>query len=166
MSRSLPASRVAREFLELSQEHEQRREPWATMLHLIKWTFLAHGWGYAAFDRPLVSDPVEAWQYGPVFPELYRSLKSFKKGPVSQVPLGAAEQLSYSEEDLKLLDDEKKLIVVIYNAHKDLSGSQLITLTHKKGTPWHKNRHRVSMYWDREISQEDIRDYYIKQVRA
>ena len=44
-------------------------------LALNKILFFAHGWHLAIHDPPLVDLPFEAWQFGPVHPQIYRQLK-------------------------------------------------------------------------------------------
>lgn len=153
MSGPVPATLVAREFWKLSKD---RTAP-ATMLHLIKWSYIAHGWSYPCFGRPLISDPVERWTYGPVYRELYGLLKRFGRKRVDEVPRGEIE-IYYKQtnnKELEIDEDQKELVKEIYDAYGKLSGGHLIKLTHKKGGPWDKTR-----FWNREISQNVIREYY------
>ena len=42
-----------------------------TVLRLLKFCYIAHGFKLAIFEEPFSSEPVEAWKYGPVFPTVY-----------------------------------------------------------------------------------------------
>lgn len=159
--RTVPATLVARGFLDLANEREAEgqglREP--KPLHLIKWSYLAHGWAYPEIGRPLIGEPVEAWQFGPVYPELYHLIKRKDGERVDFVPRGAVEQLHHEEhgEYIQLNDTEKKLIEDVYDSYGELTGGQLIQLTHEKGGPWDKTKAS-----DPEINQSLIREHYFQ----
>ena len=121
-------------------------------LQLIKITYITHGWAYPCLEKQLINDPVEAWKYGPVYSELYHALKHNGRGPVDLVPLSFREQKNGNKE-AHLESDEKELIELIYNGYKEMSGSQLITLTHKQGTPWDQTESEV-------IDEDVIEKYY------
>lgn len=54
-----------------------------THMKLQKLVYIAHGWHLAVTGKPLLSDPVEAWQFGPVIRSLYHDLKHFGHEPIS-----------------------------------------------------------------------------------
>lgn len=104
-------------------------------LKLMKLVYLAHGWFMAYFDgRPLVSDRVEAWDYGPVFPDLFRSIERCGKRHVERVQKSRREALLGFGTALD--DDETELIEAVYHHYKNLKGSQLSWMTHQEGSPW------------------------------
>ena len=148
MSRYLPAMTVAREIHSIATDV-------ISPLQLIKISYITHGWAYPCLERQLINDHVEAWKYGPVYSELYHSLKHNGREPVDFVPLSIREQKDGKE--ISLEEDEKELIEVIYNGYKNLTGSQLITLTHKKGTPWDQADSAI-------IDESVIKAYYIKEA--
>ena len=49
-----------------------------TPMHVIKPTYLCHGWMPGIHARSLLSEPVEARRYGPVVPSIYHRYKSFR----------------------------------------------------------------------------------------
>ena len=99
-----------------------------TLLKLIKITYLAHGWMLGLYGKPLISEDVEAWQYGPVIPELYREIQKFGRSHISSFP---------DEYDVKLSDDEGSIVDQIFDGYSSYTAGQLVALTHEKGTPWH-----------------------------
>lgn len=152
--RPVPSTLVAREFHGLSKAEGVRRTP----LELIKLTYLAHGWSFAILKGPLVDEPVEAWQYGPVFPKLYHALKAYGQSPVEIVPKCYREQ---TEQGICLESEERDLVKDVYETYKHLNGPQLIDLTHKKGSPWSK----TWKFLNREIKPEVISEYYINKKK-
>lgn len=115
---------VAEELLRLARDEQRPLTP----LKLIKLTYLCHGWSLALMGCDLLSEEVEAWQYGPVIPELYHAIKHFRSGEVTALPYSGGAKLD---------DDQKQLVASVYDAYKALSGGQLSSLTHESGTPWH-----------------------------
>ncbi|WP_300526944.1 type II toxin-antitoxin system antitoxin SocA domain-containing protein [Maricaulis sp.] len=125
---SFGSTQIARHLLELAKLEGRSLTP----LELIKLTYLAHGWSLGLRDEPLVADSAEAWQYGPVFPDLYHALKKYRASSVTEVPAAPIEELL----DGELSDDDKDLIGSVFEAYKGLSGVQLSALTHQPNTPW------------------------------
>ena len=67
------AAAVANEFLRLARRDEQTITP----LKMQKLVYFAHGWHLALFGTPLIEEPVQAWQFGPVISSLYQEFKKF-----------------------------------------------------------------------------------------
>ncbi|MND11894.1 hypothetical protein D3C87_347780 [compost metagenome] len=96
-------------------------------LQLQKLIYIAHGTSLALLGKPLISDSVVAWQYGPVIPALYQSLKIYLNNPIP--PLHGPTPLNpLAQQMLRIIFDTY--------GHKD--GVTLSSLTHQQGTPWHK----------------------------
>jgi uncharacterized phage-associated protein len=113
------AAAVANRFRELSGNR-------LTPLQLIKLTYIAHGWSFPLLGHGLFNDRIEAWQYGPVVPSLYQSLKQWRSAPVDR-PIWTYEQIGPREDEL---------IKRVYETYGSYSGGQLSTMTHQSGTPW------------------------------
>ena len=115
---------VAKKILELS---ELKGNP-LTPMQLIKLTYLAHGWMLGLLGRPLLSERVEAWKYGPVLPNLYSVIKKHRDKPVDIISLYAND----------VVDDESATAVIneVLRVYGELDGIALSTLTHQKNTPW------------------------------
>lgn len=159
-SNGVPATLVARAFYELAEKRKNEGkdviEP--TPLHLIKWSYIANGWAYPEMGRRLIADPVEAWQYGPVYSELYHLIKNANGKSVDFVPFGSEEQSYPKTHDgnhLELDDEERKLIKDVYEVYGQLSGSRLISITHEKGGPWD-----LTEPAEPEINQNVIRQHF------
>jgi uncharacterized phage-associated protein len=102
-----------------------------TPLQVLKLVYIAHGWSLGLLERPLITEDVEAWRYGPVVPPLYNKLKKFGGGSVT-------ETLPRSfGEPIETLDGQtSELLDGVYQNYGNLTGVQLSHLTHMAGTPW------------------------------
>lgn len=114
-----------------------------TQLKLVKLAYISHGWYLGLTGNPLITDAVEAWKYGPVIPKIYHEFKNYGTSPVDSMGTRAnfsGETFSFiapevtDSEILKFLDR-------IYEVYGDFTASQLVEITHKRGTPWHKICH-------------------------
>jgi len=55
-----------------------------TPLKLQKLIYYAHGWHLALRDQPLIDELIEAWEYGPVVPNVYHEFKEFGNQPITR----------------------------------------------------------------------------------
>ena len=128
-----PSAAVARVFLDLAWSENSD----LSHLQVMKMTYMAHGFSLAIFRRPLVSDPVEVWQYGPVFPCLHKKMMECGAGPmqiVSSLPAEAGE----TDDGLANDSDQMELITAVYHKYKQYGGAALSAMTHRPETPWNK----------------------------
>ncbi|WP_106638619.1 Panacea domain-containing protein [Allosphingosinicella vermicomposti] len=116
-----------------------------TQMQLQKLVYFAHGWALALRDAPLVAEDVEAWNYGPVYRDLYDHTKYFGKDPIERLITPdddeAARFFSRSKDpkapyEAELTDYERQLIDAVWMRYGKLSGARLSALTHQRNTPW------------------------------
>jgi uncharacterized phage-associated protein len=122
------------------------------LVQVIKITYIAHGYHLAIFDKPLISEPVEAWQYGPVIPEIYRLYKAWYINKITKP--NSSIDISPLKNDASVRD----LLNIVFDKYSQFTASELIRLTHKKGHPWEQvfNRHERSII----IPQKLITTHY------
>lgn len=120
------ARAVANEFIRLAAVAGKSLTP----LQLIKLTYIAHGWMLALYQRPLIADRIEAWKYGPVIPDLYRALRNYGSGNVT-------DPIQEPSRSAPLDAEERDLVRQVYERYGNKNGIQLSRLTHQPGTPWH-----------------------------
>lgn len=130
MSHAVPhGARAVANYL-IDQVRQDR--DYLTSMQLLKLVYISHGWSLAFFDRPLVREAVEAWEYGPVIADLYQGVKRWGAGPVRErLPGYFAATDGFSSQ-------EKELVSSVLAAYRHLDGLELSNLTHRRGTPWYK----------------------------
>ena len=130
---------IANEFIERSIENDHL----ITQMHAQKFVYLAHGYNLAWSDKPLVSEPIEAWAFGPVVRRLYDALKRYGKLPVDKLicwgddsPFGFDRVKAPARASLG--NSERHLVDSVWNTYRKYTAFQLSALTHEEGTPWKK----------------------------
>lgn len=114
---------VANRFLELAKEEHRQLTP----MQVLKLVYIAHGWMLGLNGRPLIEQPVEAWQYGPVVRDVYNGVRSYGRDPVRDAMWAPQQQLDYYEGDM---------VRQVYGLYKHMDGIALSNITHMPNTPW------------------------------
>lgn len=143
---------IAKKFIELSLSDGISMTP----MKLLKLTYISHGYYLAFTNKPLFDNKIEAWQYGPVIPDLYHIIKrtNFQDKDYNILEM-------YSNKSL--LKEDNKFISVIWNAYKKFDGGQLSSKTHESGTPWDKVYNGESF---KVINNQIIKEYYKNKIDA
>jgi uncharacterized phage-associated protein len=117
-----------------------------THLKLQKLCYYAQGFHLAMFDVPLFLDHIEAWQHGPVIPNLYREYKS--QGDQAIQP-HSIELSRYSDAIRSFLDE-------IYETYGQFSAWKLRDMTHNE-IPWIQASENPT---SDIISNDTMKDYF------
>ena len=137
---------VARFFIDLAQKRaEHHLDDRMTNLRLQKMLYFAQGWSLARNGKPLFEEPIEAWPYGPVVPEVYH-----------EYAWAGAQGLSEKNEVSRdwFTDEEYALLLDVAQRYAEYSMSSLVNLSHAQEGPWNgKNRSEV-------IGREEIKRYF------
>lgn len=99
-----------------------------TNLKLNKLCYYAQGWSLVKLGKPLFSDEIQAWDYGPVIPDVYHTFKVCGKNPIAEP--------SESFDESRLSSEEISLLIDVYTSYGKYTPGELITMTHKRGGPW------------------------------
>ena len=99
--------------------------------------------------KPLFTSDFEAWDYGPVIPELYHTLKMFGAENV--------EDIFWNAEDIS---NQEKMDFIKTNAPilAKLTSSQLVNITHRENTAW--NKKYIPNKKNIPITTDDIMDEF------
>lgn len=119
-------------------------------LKLQKLVYYAQAYHLANYDEPLFPEPVEAWEHGPVVPELYHHYKAYGSGHIP-APTDF-DPADYDERTTELLDE-------IWDTFGQYSAWKLRNITHED-RPWIEAHLNGSRARSRTISHGAMRDFY------
>lgn len=141
---------IANKILDIRAETD---EP-LTLMQLIKLAYIADGWALALLNKPLSSEPPEAWQYGPVFRSVYAAFAGMGARPVTTRACVRGSNVPISED---FSPTESELIKMVVRSYGKLSAYTLSNLTHQAGTPWSKAFEK-GLY--SKIDTEEMRSHF------
>lgn len=121
------------------------------IMKVLKLVYISHGFHLAFYDTPLIRENVQAWQYGPVIPELYFRLKTNDLNDSS---------FFKDKQDFDKDAITKKLLDAVYNKYSKYNGIDLSNLTHQKDTPWDITVNKYHSI----ITNDIIKTYYKKLI--
>ncbi|MEW9855898.1 Panacea domain-containing protein [Novosphingobium sp. M1R2S20] len=116
-----------------------------TQMQLQKLVYFAHGWTLAITGEPLTAEEPQAWNYGPVYSDLYDHTKYFGSKSIDRLLTpdddDAARFFLHQASGLPpykatLTPTEKDIIDRVWKRYGGLTGSRLSALTHQTKTPW------------------------------
>ena len=114
----------------------------------------------ALYQKPLFTEPCQAWIHGPVYPEIYFKYRDFGYDPARLPELDCCNnETNLTECEIRFLD----AIIVAFGCY---SGSMLRWMTHNE-QPWRETRGLLRPN-DRSatiISSTLINDYFSKVVQ-
>lgn len=99
-----------------------------TNLKLQKILYLTHMVYIGETKQPLIKESFEAWDFGPVEPSLYHSVKFFGNKNIEFIPNSIKEPLENCEITIRK----------VFDCLKDKTAGQLVQLTHRKNGAWHE----------------------------
>jgi uncharacterized phage-associated protein len=158
---------IANEFIRLAAAESKT----FTQMQLQKLVYIANGWNLAINGSPLTLDEPQAWEYGPVYPCLWRALRAYGREGVAR-PIknrefdpGIFSEQQDDEPVANLSEDEKAVVGRVFRDYGKFAAFQLSALTHRDGTPWttvYKNG--VGKFT--EIPAQMIRDHFVELART
>ncbi|MFG1339815.1 Panacea domain-containing protein [Xanthobacter autotrophicus] len=150
------AAAIANEFLKL-----RNSDTWPQQMLLQKLAYIANGWNLAINGAPLVAEPAEAWDNGPVFRGLWDHIRDFGyRGP------GCTLTDPTTGEVLKanLTDSERSIISHVWAKYGPMGAQALSKMTHEPGTPWSNTYFKGGR--NSTLDNEDIKQHYTKLALA
>jgi uncharacterized phage-associated protein len=137
-----------------------------TNLSLQKLLYFIHGWFYSLYDRPLIKNKFEAWQYGPVQRVLYDQFKVFRDRPIrkSRATYIDPETGKNIYKNHDIYKDHAELILEVLNKYAKFTASELVGLSHAEDSPWEFVWEQAEevIYPGMRIPDEIIRDHFQK----
>lgn len=114
---------VAKYFLTFSDEDSGDL---ISNLKLQKLIYYAQGFHLALFGSPLFSEPIEAWQHGPVVPVVYRAYREHGGH-------GIPSPIDFDETVFS--QDQMEMLAEVYSVYGQFSAWKLRNMTHDE-SPW------------------------------
>ncbi|MGE9276564.1 MAG: Panacea domain-containing protein [Candidatus Phytoplasma pruni] len=128
-----------------------------TKMKLNKMIYYAHAKHLVQTKKPLLKEQIQAWIYGPVFPELCTQLKEFTYKPLKPDSLSMGDITKINATQKQILDD----IISLYG---DKEAYFLSQQTHEED-PW-KNVYYKNSNWSKNIiKNKDILEYFSKNAK-
>ena len=157
---------IANFFIEKASQNNKKLD----VLKLVKLCYLGYGWVLSILSKRLIVEHVEAWRFGPVIPSVYYSFKHFGRRsitsftPTMQFNRGSG-RMNIKYFSFKPETQESKVLSLVWDAYKDLSGKDMIKKMHTQDGPWIKyyepgirgivmDDHVIKEHFDRIISQK------------
>ena len=97
-------------------------------------------------DKPCFYEKIEAWDFGPVVPEVYRKYRIYGSASIPYIK---------GIENGKILSDDQALINEIVDICSKYSAAMLVEVTHAQ-EPWKKAYKR---YQNNTISNDSIKSF-------
>ena len=125
---------VANYFLGLAQKEEIG----LFLMKLQKLIYFAHGWHLAIYKAPLISDQLEALDYGPVVSSIYHEFKRFGGSLIE----GFATDFDWEENEITTpripMDDSQTIALLnkVWSVYGKYTSIQLSNLTHEENSAW------------------------------
>lgn len=161
------ADAVANEFLTIAEMQHISVTP----MKLQKLVYFAHGWGLGIFGKPLISEVIQAWKWGPVISSLYTEFREFANRPIDRLATEVqfeggsliwSTPMCTDKEDYSA-ELAKALVNRVWDVYGRFTAVQLSNMTHAAGTPWHSVMSKFppdSIPKRLTIPNELIRDYF------
>lgn len=153
------AKAIANYFLDLAKQQGRTIDPMAIQ----KLVYFAHGWSLAILGIPLISDRIQAWDYGPVIRSLYNEFKEFGNDPITR-PARSAEFKDHKliiripsindHQGSPKLEVTKALLNRVWEVYRDFSAIELSNMTHEDGSPWSVARSQQKDIIDDEVIKD------------
>lgn len=108
-----------------------------TVMTLLKILYFAHAWHLAKHGEPLVAQPFEAWQHGPVNRVVYDQVKAFKKDPINGLLKSFdAKACAFVEATSSYDEETTTFLDAMFDYYSQFHAFKLSELTHREGSPW------------------------------
>ena len=130
MTRIMESGRNAKQIVSYILHRAEQLDP----LQINKIAFFCHGWSVGVNRKPLISETIEAWRWGPVIPSIYQTFRMFGELPVTynvflKLENVNATSIDFSKEETAIMDP-------VIDYYSQYVGGVLIGITHEDGSPW------------------------------
>lgn len=164
---AFPAAAVANRFIHLAAE----RGVSLTHMQVQKLVYFAHGWHLGLGYGPLCGETPTAFQWGPVFPNLYRAAKDWGANPIEkpiQIEMPFERHGEYVMDFVAPLIPEgsedgqraRSVIDRVWDLYGNKPGMELSQISHDREGPWYDAWKKEKGNRGAEMSNDLIADYF------
>lgn len=143
---------MTRDAIEIADHFIARSGNTKTHLQVQKMTYFAHGFMLGVYGIPLIHDKVEAWDWGPVIPSLWKRFRRYGSDIILAKPRPPREPFT---------DREQEILDAVWNYYGKFCGYYLSSIAHDDGsgreTPWARCHVRGK---NRPIPDDTTEQYY------
>ena len=168
-----PAAAIANRFLQLGGEQGVA----LTHMQIQKLVYFAHGWHLGLGYGRLSGETPQAFEWGPVFPALYRAAKGWGADPIAEPIRVDIPTETGGEYRMAMIapripnddeDDERARQVVdrVWQVYGDKLGAELSRISHDEGGPWYAARKKVKGNRGGDMSNDLIAKYFKRKRDA
>ena len=127
-----------------------------TPMKIIKLVYISYAWYLTLTEGvKLTKELPQAWDYGPVFPSLYQSLKKYGKTQIKDtIPNGDRWE--------KIKDSDKPFLDKMWSMYGSYGGVYLSAITHTNNSPWDIARKNG---FNNNIEDSDIIEHYSPKLK-
>ncbi|MEZ0180416.1 Panacea domain-containing protein ['Camptotheca acuminata' phytoplasma] len=125
--------------------------PDITHMKLQKLIYYAHAFYLVEFKNKLINSILQAWVYGPVFPELYMEFRQYSNKPVQKTDKGNEDKIS---EERKISIDK------VIKKYGHMSSGELSVQTHNE-SPWFFKIDKSDDWSKNVIEDKDLESYFM-----
>ena len=154
---------IANAFINKAAEHGQK----LSHMQIQKLIYFANGYHLGATEKPMIDHTFEAWDYGPVIPNLYHQLKKFGGKPITGM-CGTHDwdTNTFSPAPIPTGDQRaSRIIDFVWEKYGQYSALQLSDMSHAPGSPWEKTKAQRPGIKDADIPDQLIIEYFKKFVK-
>lgn len=113
-----------------------------TNLKLQKLLYFAQVYYLVKFDKPVFREEIQAWELGPVIPEVYQACKKSGEGKMIK-----------EKDNADIKEEDKEILRKVWNKFGIYTASKLVDIIHS-----HKPWKRADK--NEEITHKQMKDYY------
>jgi uncharacterized phage-associated protein len=111
------------------------------------------------YGRPLISQRIEAWDYGPVISDLYQAFKRYGNLPITEPAhtaqmIGSVFRVTVPQIPKHQDPGVASLIGKVWATYKHFTAIQLSNMTHTPGSPWSTARENNQTFIDDDVMKK------------
>lgn len=130
-----------------------------TIMQLVKLIYFANGWWLAFKGESLSKHPAQAWQYGPVYPLVYKPFSKEGPRPLTRLISDRETGKVYSD---RFDEEEERMLDWVVERYGRMPAFKLSQMTHTPDGPWQATVNEQGHYKD--ISEALTKAHFTRYV--